>query len=125
MNEEWAQTAEKMKLVKQEVYDKCFSDSDFRNDLLLEPHKTLEEFYELEAGTLDTLKFDFPVEDERMVIPIPPDLGEMELSDEQLDQVAGGAAFIGIVAVGTIKVAGGVFLIGCQINASNSSSRRW
>jgi len=125
MNEEWAQTAEKMRLVKQEVFDKCFSDSDFRNDLLLEPHKTLEEFYELEAGTLATLKFDFPVEDERMVIPIPPDLGEMELTDEQLDQVAGGAAFIGIVAVGTIKIAGSAFMIGVALNENSPADRKW
>ena len=56
------------------------------------PKGTIESEYGLEPGTLEGLKISVVVEaDNELIVPIGPDMSEMELSDEQLDAVAGGA----------------------------------
>ena len=80
--------------VKNEIAEQCAQDSKFRQKLLDNPHSTIEEKYELPADSLKEIDFKVVVEEPgSVVIPIPPNLSEMELTDEQLDQVAAGAAF--------------------------------
>ena len=59
-----------------------------------------------------------------LIVPVV-DCSIFSLGDEQLDQVAGGAAFIGIVAVGTIKIAGSAFMIGVALNENSPADRKW
>jgi hypothetical protein len=82
--------------VKTEIAEKCAQDSAFRSQLLADPNATVESEYGLEAGTLAALKLTPVVEEPgSIVLPIPPDMSEMELTDDQLDQVAGGSIWIG------------------------------
>ena len=89
--------------VKNELAQKCGTDEDFRTALIADTQGTIESEYGLEPGALEGLKISVVVEaDNELIVPIGPDMSEMELSDEQLDHVAGGAAFCGFVAVGVL-----------------------
>ena len=78
--------------VKNELAQKCGTDEDFRTALIADTQGTIESEYGLEPGALEGLKISVVVEaHNELIVPIGPDMSEMELSDEQLDQVAGGA----------------------------------
>ena len=88
---------ERFKEVKEEIATRSVQDSAYREKLLEDPQTTIEQEYGLEAGSLKDVNLRIIVESPgSVVIPVPPDFSEMQLTDEQLDQVAGGAAFIGI-----------------------------
>ena len=99
--------ASRMLEVKQEVAQFCAQDSDFREAFLANPAAAIEEKYELVEGSLSEMTFKPVIEEQgEVVIVVGPDLSEASLSDEQLDQVAGGFAF---TVITTATVAGAVF----------------
>lgn len=55
---------------------------------------------------------------------LPPVLSEMELSDEQLEQVAGGEVVMAVVSVAAITVQIGTF-VGLSINQLGPEEHRW
>ena len=84
--------ASRLEEVKVKIAQKCTIDSSFCDALLADVHGTIEDQYGLEAGSLAELDIQVVVEAEStLVVSIGADISEMELSDEQLDQVAGGA----------------------------------
>ena len=89
--------------VKLELAAKAAQDTDFRNALIASPVSTVESEYGLPEGSLKDLSLRV-VEEEPggILIPIPPDISEMELTDDQLDQVAGGFAFVTTLVVTTV-----------------------
>ena len=107
--------------VKNELAQKCGTDEDFRTALIADTQGTIESEYGLEPGALEGLKISVVVEaDNELIVPIGPDMSEMELSDEQLDAVAGGAAFVGGVACAVI----GVVALGAPAAAYGTSRAR-
>jgi len=111
--------------VKDEIAQKCATDSEFRDALLANPNKTIEEEYELEPGSLSELKFQVVVEEDSVVLPIPPDVSEMELSDEQLDQVAGGGFFTVGLTIAVIGAAASVTTTAAVVTQRTRAGRRW
>ena len=111
--------------IKNELAERCAQDSAFRNDLISSPNATVEKEYGLDAGALKDINMNIVVEEPgSVVVPIPPDMSEVELTDEQLDQVAGGAAFIG--AVGAVAGAVGAAVTAGQfVERETRAGRRW
>jgi hypothetical protein len=119
-----AAIADRLQEVKQEIAEKCAQDSGFRSSLMADPTATVEAEYGLEKGTLGDVHLNVVVEEPgSIVLPIPPDMSEIELTDEQLDQVAGGAAFIG--AVGAIAGAVSATAAAGAIVQRTRAGRRW
>jgi len=119
--------AERMLEVKQEIAQQCAQDSDFREAFLANPKAAVAEKYNLPEGALDEMKFKPVVEEQGEVcIVVGPDISEMQLTDDQLDQVAGGFAFTIATtsAVVGAAVAGGAmsYGIGKEVNKSNQSN---
>ena len=101
---------ERLLEIKVEIAEKCAIDSDFRDALLIDANGTVEEEYGLDKGALNKLDLEIVVEEpNKLVVVIPPDMSEAELSDDELDQVAGGFAFIveAIIDVATSEVVQG------------------
>jgi len=113
------------KEIKDELAQKCDTDEDFRTALLADTQGTIESEYSLEPGSLKELKISVVVESENeLIVPIGPDMSQMELSDEQLDQVAGGAFFT--MAVATLFVAGsGVVVATGSLVQNTRAGRKW
>jgi hypothetical protein len=119
-----AQVAERVKKVKDEVAAQSVQDSDFRAALLKDPKAALAEEYGLEPSFF--AKFNVRVvaeEPNELVITIPAAAAEGELTDDQLEAVAGGAAFI--AAVGAIGgLIGGAAAAGAVVQ-NTRAGRRW
>ena len=113
------------KEIKDELAQKCDTDEDFRTALLADTQGTIESEYSLEPGSLKELKISVVVESENeLIVPIGPDMSQMELSDEQLDQVAGGAFFTMAMAGLFVASAGTVVATGSLVQ-STRAGRKW
>jgi len=115
--------AERISKVKDEVALQAVQDEDFRAALLKDPKAALCEEYGLEPSFFAHLNLRVVEEKkDELVLVLPPPMEE-ELTDEQLEVIAGGAAFIGAVAaVGTLI--GGVAAAGAVVQ-STRAGRRW
>jgi hypothetical protein len=108
--------------VKKEIAAKAGQDASFRSNLLSDTNSTIEAEYGLPPGALSKLSIKVVEEGPNtIVVPIPPNRSSMELTDEQLEAVAGGLAFS--VAV-TGAVIGGVITAG-GFTAGYGVSRGW
>ena len=102
---------ERLQEVKNEIAAKAAQDPDFRSALIDNPQAAIEAEYSLEEGALGGTTLSVVEEaPDSILIPIPPDMSEVELTDEQLDKVAGGFAFIAITTavIGAVGAAAGV-----------------
>ena len=94
--EELKQFHERFQQAKSEMAAKSFTDSQFRAQLIADPRGTVEKEYELPEGTLSGLNINVVEEHSgEIVLPIPA--ADMELTEEQLELVAGGFVFLGVV----------------------------
>jgi hypothetical protein len=81
--------------IKQEVAQACIQEPGFRQQLVQDPQGTLESHYNLPQGALSSINIHVVTEETGMVVlPIPPDMSDMELNDEQLEAVAGGWSWV-------------------------------
>jgi hypothetical protein len=122
-------TQERFVEIKGEIAAKCAHDSDFRAALIRDPGATIEEEYGLEKGAMSAITFNVMPEDATTVaIPIPPDTTEVELSDDELDQVAGGFAFTVALTIATMGLAsatiGGVATTAVVVSGTRAG-RSW
>jgi len=121
MSSNAAAVSERMNEIKVELAEKCAQDSAFREALLSDPQGTVEAEYGLDAGTLGAIKIKPVVQDvDSIVVPIPADMSDMELSEEQLDQVAGGGVVFGVV-IATVSAAATAAVVAQRTR----SGRRW
>lgn len=95
---------ERLEKVKVEVAQQCVSDPEFREQFIANPSRALEEEYGLEEGQLGSVNFSVVEEKEGdFTFVLPPASKEGELTEEELEMVAGGFGFIGFA--GAVKVA--------------------
>jgi len=116
---------ERLHEVKSEIAQRTAQDSDFRAALLANPGSTIEEEYGLESGALADVNIQVVDEAGGIVIPIPQDMSEMELTDEQLDQVAGGAFFTATLTAAVITASASVLTTGAVVAQRTRAGRRW
>jgi len=97
--------AERIYRLKKEVALQSMQDDEFRAALLRDAKAALTEEYGLVAHFFDKINIRVSVENpDEIVLVIPPKSAGDELTDEQLEAVAGGAAFIAGVAAGAAVV---------------------
>ena len=120
---------ERMAEVKQEVAAKCADDSAFRASLIANPSAAIEKEYGLPAGCFKDTNFRVVEEgSDEIMIPIPPNTEDMELSAQQLEAVAGGVAFGASVAAATfagIAVGVSVVAAGATVAQGTRAGREW
>lgn len=109
--------------VKQELALKAANDSTFRQNLQADPLSTIENEYGLPVGIMAQSGLNIEIVEEKsntLVIPIPPSMDDMELSDDQLEAVSGGMIFeLVIRPIVTILKSG------IQNTAKNALSGGW
>lgn len=88
------------------LVSKAWEDADFKHKLVQNPVATIEAFTGEKLNLPEGKKIavnDFTAMNENyFIIPPQPDLDELELTDEQLEDVSGGCSpvSIGVIAVG-------------------------
>lgn len=123
-NQNLLKVAERVKKVKTEVAAQALQDPDFRAALLKDPKAALAEEYGLEPSFFAKFNVRIVAEGENeLVITIPAASAEGELTDDQLEAVAGGAAFIAAVAAGA-AVASAVAATGTIVQGTRAG-RSW
>ncbi len=86
-----ADVGKRLQEIKSEIAHGCATDKAFRDAFLADPQGTIEAEYGLQAGALKDLTIEPAIEKANsIIVPIPEELDEAELTDEQLDMVAGG-----------------------------------
>lgn len=93
--------------MKAEIPQKAATDPEFREALVASPRATIEKYYGFPEGMLTEINiqiFEEAPESIGLVIPPPPSTDGEELTEDQLEAIAGGAAFTvaGTVAVGKV-----------------------
>jgi len=81
--------------LKVSVAQLAANSQEFREALLNDPKATIEELLEAGAGAMDGVDIEVVVEQPgKLVFTIGADMSDTELSDELLDQVAGGSHWL-------------------------------
>lgn len=109
---------ENMKAI-QTVINKAWNDDDFRSTLVANPKKAIEKATgEKVPNSLEMVVSD-QTDTNTIYINIPPkpDFDNMELTDEQLEQVAGGEVAI-LAGVISLTVAAGIGATGAAAGAA-------
>jgi hypothetical protein len=116
--------SDRLSEVKNELAAKSVKDPGFRQRLLSDTKGTIEAEYNLPAGSLKDLAIEIVEEKPRTIlVPIPAVRDNAELSDEELEAVAGGVAFGMTIAVAT--VIGGVIGAGVGVGVSVGVRQGW
>jgi acyl-coenzyme A thioesterase PaaI-like protein len=120
-----AQLESRFNEVRIEVGERCAQDSEFRAAVLANPQAALEVEYELPAGTLSGLNLKVVEENVgEVLLPIPADMANAELTDDQLEAVAGGFAFTAAVTASAVAGAAVGVSTGALVQ-STRAGRSW
>ncbi len=103
-NNELIAIGKRLAEVQKEVSAKAAQDKKFRDALLTNPKGAIEAEYGLPAGSLPLSIQIVEEKPNSVVITIPPAVGNIELSDEQLEAVAGG--YTGAITGGYSAISG-------------------
>lgn len=129
MGQDVVAMAKRIGEAKQEIAAECVKDPEFRKKLLANPGATIEEHWGLNPGSFAQVKFNIVEESpDSILIPIPAAPKDDELSDDQLEAVAGGFAFSAAVTAAVVGgIAAGVSAIGVTATAVQNSraGRNW
>ncbi|MEQ8661332.1 MAG: NHLP leader peptide family RiPP precursor [Gammaproteobacteria bacterium] len=123
--------AERIYRLKQEVALQSVQDDEFRASLMQDPKAALAEEYGLDVSFFDNINVRITVEEPgEVVLLIPAKSVQDELTDEQLEAVAGGAAFIAGVAAGAavVSAVAAVGAVGVGVGTivqATRAGRRW
>ena len=99
--------AKRLEEVKKEIGVKAGNDVGFRSSLLSNANSAIEKEYSLPSGSLSKITIKVVEEPANtIVVAIPPNRQNQELTDEQLEAVAGGFAFTGALTCATLGVVG-------------------
>ncbi|GAA4414950.1 hypothetical protein GCM10023187_45020 [Nibrella viscosa] len=91
---------------------KAWESSTFKEQLIKNPITTIESVTGQKVQSGVNIIVDDQTDTSKIYLNIPRrvEISELELSDEQLEMVAGGTDLIGGIIVGVVVVAGGYFL---------------
>ncbi len=112
--------AERIQKVREEVAVQAAQDENFRAALLRDPKAAICEEYGLDPSFFSKLKLRVEQENPNEIVLLIPPKASDELTDEQLEAVAGGAAFIAAVAVAVSAVA-----VASTTAQATRAGRRW
>lgn len=114
-------TSQTQGLDLQKVYEKCWNDASFKAELIAAPQAALRAHFNFELDLPEGVQVKaYDLTDQtKSYLPLPaePNWEEMELSDEQLELVAGGELALSGTAIATyiisaVTVAGVTYLAG-------------
>ena len=117
--------SDRIEKMKEEVALKSVQDGDFRASLVRDPKAALAEEYGLEPDFFSSISIRIVEEQpNELLLNIPAPVAEGELSEEELEAVAGGVAF-GVGAAGVAIAAAGVFVASATIVQNSRAGRSW
>ena len=90
------------------IIKKSWEDEAFKQELIANPKTTFEEVIGKEIDSDKTIFVEDQTNTDFVYLNIPakPNLDELELTDEQLEQVSGGDIFVGLLVAGTVYFLG-------------------
>lgn len=117
----YTQNQEKKFGIYQAIIDEAWKNESFKQELISNPKSSIEKVLGKKLKVHEDTKF--VIEDQTntdlvyLNIPRKPDLDNLELSDEQLEMVAGGIIFVtGTVALSTLAwIAAGTVVVGVGV----------
>jgi hypothetical protein len=110
--------------VEAELAGKAWQDPAFMEELRTNPKAVIAKEYGLQIPDSVELKV---IEEtpNTIYLRIPPNPGDLELSDEQLEMVAGGEFVVSATVIGITGIVTGVVTSGVSTSASVTVSKGW
>ena len=119
-----------MKKAVQTVINKAWDDEQFRSAFIANPKASIKKTTGLEIPASVKLVINDQTNPNKMFVNIPPkpNIDDMELSDEQLEQVAGGEVLVSALITAGIAMgitAGAAVLGGAAAGAAAGINKGW
>ena len=111
----------------QQVINKAWEDDTYRAALINNPNDAIKSVTGLQVPEGINLVFTDQTDSSVSFINIPPkpNADDMELTDEQLEQVAGGEFFVGAAVLGLVAVLGAAAIGAGGATASAGIDKGW
>ncbi len=107
---------EEIKKGLQTVVNKAWDDAQFKSDLVSNPKSAIESATGLKVPEHVAIVVNDQTDEDTVFLNIPPkpNFDDMELTDEQLEQVAGGE--VGSIIITGLALGSSLFLSGTMVN---------